>query len=109
MRNFNKARLIDIADKGLDPYKKHVVGADGRLESSEEVKSLSELNTVLFSKKEMLNEVQEKVEIHGAQAEPEVASFNDTSEVQEETSIEEKITFASIKKTTSKKNSKQKK
>jgi len=34
MRSFNKARLIDIADKGLDPQQHHVVGADGRLASN---------------------------------------------------------------------------
>ena len=34
MRSFNKARLIDIADKSLDPYKNHTIGADGRLAAS---------------------------------------------------------------------------
>jgi hypothetical protein len=34
MRSFNKARLIDISDKGLDPKLPHVVGPDGRLTSN---------------------------------------------------------------------------
>jgi hypothetical protein len=34
MRSFNKARLIDIVDKGLDPQQPHVAGPDGRLTSN---------------------------------------------------------------------------
>lgn len=34
MRSFNKARLIDIADKGLDPQQAYVTGPDGRLTSN---------------------------------------------------------------------------
>lgn len=31
MRSFNKARLIEIHDKGLDPTKPHTIGPDGGL------------------------------------------------------------------------------
>lgn len=31
MRSFNKARLIDLADKNLNPLKSHSLGKDGRL------------------------------------------------------------------------------
>jgi len=34
MRSFNKARLIDVADKNLNPNKKHAIGKDGRLKES---------------------------------------------------------------------------
>lgn len=33
MRSHNKARLIDIADKGLDPNVPYHIGVDGRLSS----------------------------------------------------------------------------
>ena len=45
MRSFNKARLIDIHEKQLDPTQKHVVGPDGRLHQEvKEQKNLIESN-----------------------------------------------------------------
>ena len=42
MRSFNRARIIDIEEKGLDPSQNHVVGPDGRLASKEDKKEKSE-------------------------------------------------------------------
>lgn len=45
MRSHNKARLIDITEKKLDPTQKYTVGADGRLTPSpapQETKSSEE-------------------------------------------------------------------
>lgn len=40
MRSFNRARLIDLADKNLNPNKAHILGKDGRLKSSNKQQSL---------------------------------------------------------------------
>ena len=59
MRSWNKARLIDIAVKGLDPQKPHFLGEDGHLST---LTQLNEEKVEVAEVKETLNAVTEPVE-----------------------------------------------
>jgi hypothetical protein len=77
MRSFNKARLIDIADKGLDPQQPHVAGPDGRL--------ISNLSNEKDSQAETKEEQVKEEELELTTQDPQPVIFAQVANVEKKT------------------------